>query len=153
MEPTISLLLRFLLAPIFLKRLDGGTQVMKQTGDQHRDRRITYQRASDRHIVTSDRELNLTEQVGPEAKVNKGICTKAGNDHKQEAARPDDTATCFRRTTRPFNMHGPPKTLEVQPDMGEREREPPVGAQHMDSAREGGSRQNRQKSEDVLRCD
>lgn len=35
--------------------------------------------------------------------------------------------------------------------MGEREHEPPVRAQHVGSAREGGSRQHRQESKDELR--
>lgn len=35
--------------------------------------------------------------------------------------------------------------------MGKREHEPPVRAQHVDSAREGGSRQSRQKTEGELR--
>lgn len=83
--PTIALVL---LAPIFLKRLDGRTQIMRQTEGQHRDRRMAYQRANNRYAVTSGSELNLTEQVGSKAKTDEGIHTKASMGfHHQDAVR------------------------------------------------------------------
>ena len=48
-------------APTFLKRFESGSQVVKQTADQHRDGCIAYQRKCARRAVVGERELNLSK--------------------------------------------------------------------------------------------
>ena len=124
---------------------------MKQAADQHRDGRIVHQQKIDRRAEVGKCKLNSVKQVGCEVKLDEGIHTEVGDRHEQEATCLDGITQRAWCGARASNTHESPKTLDMQSNMGKRDCEPPVRAQHVDSARKGGSRQGRQEAKGELR--